>query len=204
MDKVIIYDNRSFSLGTTKRYYFATVKGRHVSLHRYKYEKEIGAIPDGWHIHHKDRNCFNNDIDNLEAIDPKAHSQLHPPTKEIIDKWQKAGIKKAPVWHASQEGKEWHLQNYLKNKHLIHKRISRPCRNCGKAHDTVKKVVNSFCSNACKSSWRRKNNPDMVNKKCPVCGIEFITRKYLPKTYCSLNCRPAPNPLGYHSRFLKQ
>lgn len=204
MEKTIIYDNRSFCLGSAKRYYFATIKGKRTSLHRYKYEKEIGPIPEGWHIHHKDRNCFNNSTDNLEPIDPHAHSKLHPPTKEVISKWQQAGSRKAPIWHASPEGKEWHFQNYLKNKHLLHKRFTRKCSHCGKVHETVKKAANCFCSNACKSAWRRKNKPDMVSKSCPACGSSFQTRKYLPKTYCSLKCKPAPNPLGYHSRFLKQ
>lgn len=102
MQQSIIYDNRKFTLGTAGRYFFARVNGKNTSLHRHKYSKEKGEIPHGFHIHHKDNNCFNNDIENLEAIDPSAHSKLHPTTEENLKKWQQAGIKAAPVWHASK------------------------------------------------------------------------------------------------------
>lgn len=196
MKQSIIYDNRKFTLGTAKRYFFATVKGKAVSLHRYKYQKEKGEIPHGWHVHHKDGNHFNNDTDNLQAIDPKEHSQLHPPNEETLRKWQAAGIAAAPVWHASKEGEEWHRQHYEKVKDHLHAKYSRMCKHCGKIHDTGKKEGNCFCSNKCKSAWRRKHKPDKKMVTCPTCKIQFETLKYLPNTYCSKKCKPAPNPWG--------
>jgi hypothetical protein len=200
MQKTIIYDSRSFTLGTKKRYYFATVLGKTTSLHRYKYEKETGPIPPGWHVHHKDRNCFNNDIDNLEAINPEQHSKLHPPSAENMIKWQKSGIKSASVWHGSSKGIDWHKSHYEKIKNKIHQRRGRNCDNCGAYIQTTRKAGHCFCGNNCKSAWRRKNKPDMKHFVCPTCGKSFITRKYLPAVYCSKQCKPAPNPLGYHAR----
>lgn len=197
MDKKIIYGGRTFSLGTTERYYFTHKQGKSISLHRYKYEREVGPIPDGWHVHHKDGNCFNNDVENLQAIDPKEHSKLHVTSVEVTTKWQQAGIKVAPEWHKSEEGKEWHRNNYYENaKDYLHKKYSRNCSNCDKEIETKRKNGSAFCTNACKSAWRRKNKPDMKIKPCETCGKEYETRKYLPTRFCSKECKPAPNPFG--------
>lgn len=201
MEKRIQYDNINFVLGSLGRYYFGKINGVHTSLHRYKYQKEKGPIPEGWHIHHKDGNCFNNDVENLEPIDPASHSRLHIPSKETLDKWQKAGIKKAADWHSSPEGLGWHNEHYEKIKEKLHAKIVRACSNCGSEVITQRKQVNVFCKNACKSMWRRNNKPDKIIKPCEKCGTRFETRKYLPARFCSKACKPAPNPLGYHSRF---
>ena len=34
-------------------------------------------IPKGWHIHHIDGNCGNNDISNLEMLSPDEHAKKH-------------------------------------------------------------------------------------------------------------------------------
>lgn len=38
---------------------------------------DLNFIPEGMHIHHKDENFKNNDINNLELIDPSKHGQIH-------------------------------------------------------------------------------------------------------------------------------
>ena len=196
MKKSIIYNNRKFTLGLQGKYFFATISGVHTSLHRYKYRMEKEEIPEGWHIHHIDGNCYNNEIDNLQAIDPKEHSKLHLPTEETLKKWQAAGIKAAPVWHASDEGEKWHRQHYEKMKAQLHKKNKRDCIMCGKSFESIRKDGNAFCHNNCKSKWRRKNNPDYKMTNCLSCGIEFKTLKYRPNKYCSKDCKPAPNPFG--------
>lgn len=68
--------------------------------------------------------------------------------------------------------------------------IERPakCVQCG--HDyTAKALWSRFCSNACKSKWRRKNHFDDTSKKCVVCGSEFSSNKYAKTTTCSSVCR---------------
>lgn len=44
--------------------------------HRLVYERMIGKIPEGFHIHHIDGNRGNNDISNLMAIDGRIHNSL--------------------------------------------------------------------------------------------------------------------------------
>jgi hypothetical protein len=41
------------------------------------YESVYGKIPEGYHIHHKDGNCYNNNIDNLECLSPEEHAKIH-------------------------------------------------------------------------------------------------------------------------------
>jgi hypothetical protein len=44
-----------------------------IPLHRIIYIMEHGHIPKGNHIHHRDKNTFNNSPDNLEAIEGTTH-----------------------------------------------------------------------------------------------------------------------------------
>ena len=46
-------------------------------LHRYKYEVEIGVVPNDWDVHHIDHNKLNNEIANLQAIPKAEHTKLH-------------------------------------------------------------------------------------------------------------------------------
>jgi len=50
--------------GITKKGYIR-INGK--MAHRIVWEKENGAIPDGYFIHHKDGNKQNNNINNLET-----------------------------------------------------------------------------------------------------------------------------------------
>ncbi|MBI2629986.1 HNH endonuclease [Candidatus Pacearchaeota archaeon] len=46
-------------------------------LHRWIYKNVHGKINDGYEIHHKDFNKFNNEINNLEELTPKEHQNKH-------------------------------------------------------------------------------------------------------------------------------
>lgn len=41
------------------------------------YEDHFGKIPKGYHIHHIDRNPYNNSIENLVCLSPEEHSKIH-------------------------------------------------------------------------------------------------------------------------------
>lgn len=74
----IIYDNIKFT-PSGHGYYRATIRTKHISLHRYKYEKEIGKIPEGYDIHHIDGNKQNNDLSNLECLSKSDHTKKYSP-----------------------------------------------------------------------------------------------------------------------------
>ena len=51
---------------------------RRVALHVDVYEKAHGIIiPEGYHVHHKDLNKLNNNLDNLELMTCNDHMKLH-------------------------------------------------------------------------------------------------------------------------------
>lgn len=72
----ILYDGIKFT-PSGKGYYRATSRGSHISLHRYKYTKEVGAIPPDHDIHHRDGDKQNNKLSNLECISKSDHARYY-------------------------------------------------------------------------------------------------------------------------------
>jgi hypothetical protein len=179
-EKYTIYKNeRYFSRGTKR-------------LHRVVYEYFKGKIPDGMHVHHIDGNPQNNNINNLTLVDANKHVRVHGKKRAINNKqWLKkfytAGIEKAKEWHASEDGHKWHKQHAKKFDfgHITYGK--KNCEVCG-SEFIAKKSDQKFCSNACKSKYRRIIGADNITKICPICGGEFTCSKYGKHTYCSKKC----------------
>ena len=72
----VMYDGVKFTQ-SEYGYYRATGREKHISLHRYKWLKEVGKIPNGCDIHHKDRDKTNNKISNLECLSKSEHTKKH-------------------------------------------------------------------------------------------------------------------------------
>lgn len=174
------------------------------SLHRQMWFDKHGEIPVGYHVHHVDGNAFNNTIENFELIESKWHLTYHAKEKVARDpELYRRNLDKArefaKAWHGSPEGIAWHTQNAINTGFGKFDYGKGNCLSCNKEF-TKKSYQSKYCSNACKSAFRRKNNPDKAPFNCLACGKEYITLKYLPARYCSSQCRPAPNPLGYKAR----
>ena len=59
-------------------YLSVSVNGKRQLLHRYIMEKFIGrSLKDDEHIHHKNLNKLDNDINNLQLVNPIEHGKLH-------------------------------------------------------------------------------------------------------------------------------
>lgn len=188
------FDGIKFTLCEKSGYY------RHQTLrkymHRYVWEYYNGKIPSGYEVHHIDFDKSNNDISNLQLLTSQEHHQLH---KELLTdqqrEWRRNNMNtkarpKAIEWHKSQKGSEWHSE-HIKQQHNNGK-FNRQliCTNCGKEFDGIlyKNGGNSFCSNACKSAYRRINDLDTIEQKCPICEKVFKTNKYRPSITCSRSC----------------
>ena len=52
------------------------------------YRENFGEIPKGWHVHHKDGDPLNNNPNNLIALSPEDHSEIHD--QEFV-KWASMG-----------------------------------------------------------------------------------------------------------------
>lgn len=165
-----------------------------VRLHRYIWEKYNGAIAPGFHIHHIDFNKQNNDISNLSILSAKEHEMLHAEmqTEELRQKKRDnltANARpKASEWHGSQEGREWHKQQYQKTKDVLHKEMVFNCTYCGKEYRAKNNGQNKFCSNNCKSAYRRKLGIDNIERLCSECGEPFTVNKYSKVERCE-SCR---------------
>lgn len=190
---VAIFDNLSFRKDK-RTGYFLNAK-THKRLHVYVWEYFNGSIPNGYHIHHKDFNKNNNELENLELLSASEHSKLHSNSwsKERYERQAKIlkekAIPKATEWHKSEDGREWHKEHYEQMKDKWYKKDDFVCLNCGKIFTAVVSGQNKFCSNKCKSAYRRKSGVDNEKRKCEVCGAEFTTNKYSKAKTCSRSCR---------------
>ena len=165
----------------------------HKRLHTYIYEKYNGEIPKGMQVHHIDHNKDNNEIDNLQLLTREEHNKIHYAEMNEEEKERRRknlelnARPKAIEWHKSEKGKDWHLKHYEKIKsklHVIHNFI---CIECGKQFES-EQTRSKFCSNKCKSKYRRKNKLDEITKKCIICGNIFTANKYRQAKTCSRKC----------------
>ena len=192
--KTVIIDGIRFTLSNGKKYHYNSKLRKH--LHQYVWEKENGKVPEGWEIHHIDRDTTNNDISNLEALPMLEHKAIHT---EMLhndpERLEKMRLNleinarpKANEWHGSSDGIEWHKEHYEKTKHKLHTKKEFECEQCGSSFIGVNNGVNRFCSNKCKSKWRRVNGLDDVTRECENCHKEFTVNKYSKTTHCSRSC----------------
>jgi hypothetical protein len=173
-----------------ERYFSRGTKRLHVAV----WEYYNGLVPEGFHIHHKDENTWNNSIDNLECINGSEHLSRHIKEKmqdEEFVKKQREQMDYARIyaskWHGSEEGIEWHREHGRKVAANLQPR-EFTCLHCGEKF--WKKPIGSikFCSNKCKSAWRRKQGLDNETRICEICGKEFVVSKYSKARTCSAAC----------------
>lgn len=188
------FDGIRFTLVNETGYYrHSTMR---IYMHRYVWEFYNGKIPKGYEIHHIDFDRGNNDISNLQLVSKAEHRKIHADL--LTDKqreWKRQNLNKnarpkAIEWHKSNEGTMWHSEQ-IKHMHKIGAfKRNLICTNCGKEYvgELHKNGGNAFCSNACKSAYRRLHKLDSIEKTCPICGNTFLTNKYRPSKTCSRSC----------------
>jgi hypothetical protein len=72
-----VYDGKTFTLRNTG--YFSLTTGNRTLMHRYVWEKEKGAIPDNYDIHHLNGIKSDNRIENLECLSKSEHTKRYSP-----------------------------------------------------------------------------------------------------------------------------
>jgi len=173
-------------------------------LHRCVYEYHFGKIEDGYHIHHKDFNKFNNNIYNLEKLSHSEHISLHAKKrcldKEWFDKFQSLGTESAKEWSKTDEGRKWYKQHYDNTKHLLNRKYMSVCKLCGKEYEAVNNGNSKFCSIKCRAKYRRDSGVDDVERMCEICGETFTTTKYKKTKTCSDKCRCYLRSLEYKNK----
>lgn len=163
-------------------------------LHRAVWEHYNGSIPSGFHVHHNDRDKGNNEINNLKLLPHSKHTTIHGYERadehyqEMCDNLSENARPKANEWHKSKEGKEWHRNHYKKIKDKLLKEVTLKCEYCGEEYTAPESTQSRFCSNKCKSAWRRKEGLDLETRICEYCGNEFKANKYRTARTCSKSC----------------
>lgn len=162
-------------------------------LNRAVWEYHNGEIPDGYDIHHIDHDKGNNDIENLKCLNRAEHNEIHgveasEQTKEKRRKHLESIRPLASKWHGSEEGRDWHKEQYQKTKDKLYVRKKYVCQYCGMEYEAVSKPRNRFCSNNCRAAWRRKTGVDDVERICIICGTRFRVNKYQKTATCSPVC----------------
>ena len=185
------FNGQKFTRDERTGYYLGTRVPRK-RMHVYVWEFYYGPVPEGYHIHHKDGNRANNSIENLEALPGREHEKLH--SDMLTDEqrqWRRDNMNQtarpaAIEWHRSEAGREWHKQHYEEMGDRMHERHTDTCLYCGKEFSALSN--SKFCSNACKSAYRRKAGVDDVERECPICGKLFRINKYRKTKTCSRSC----------------
>lgn len=163
-------------------------------MHRVVWEFYNTKIPEGYEIHHIDFDRSNNAITNLQLLTTTEHKQLHGAL--LTDEQREArrmnliqnAQPKATEWHKSGEGRTWHQALISQQRELGVFKHRLNCSNCGKEFIGEKHSKNVFCSNACKSAYRRNSKIDDVERVCEVCGKQFLVNKYKKTKTCSKRC----------------
>jgi ribosomal protein S27AE len=186
------FNGKVFRLYRGERYFSRGRTRMHVAVWEYYH----GKVPAGYHIHHKNENTHDNRIENLEAKPGGEHISEHSKKRfNNNEAWarsfQEAGIAKAPDWHRSDAGRKWHSEHALQNTAHIHQNsIDATCDCCGISFKTspIRQNRHRFCSNKCKSKWRRDNKVDHINYTCSKCNKVFVASKYDSRQFCGRSC----------------
>ncbi len=188
--------NRKFYLDKQTGYWISTDYPR-IRAHQWVWKCHHTMIPKGYHIHHKNEDKSDNRIENLELIEQSRHLKLHMDDR-LKDPIQLQKIKDncakirpmTKAWHASEEGKAWHKLHALKIGFGQNPLRAYICDQCQKSYQSKVPGDNGtrFCSNNCKSAWRRSQKKDIITKKCFQCSKDFDSHKYNKTLCCGRMC----------------
>ena len=155
-----IIDGFNFRLYPTEKYFkgWCVINGikTKTSAQRYVWQKHNGSIEKGLHVHHKDEDKSNNDIENLELLSPKEHSKKHfteERKQKAIKVLLEKAIPKSKEWHSSEIGRKWHKEHAKKS--LQCETRSGSCKHCGNGFET-KSRIQIYCSYKCKVDFNNK------------------------------------------------
>src|SRR3990167_3079030 len=194
--KFVVYKNKKYWVsGNGKYFYYCLYKKdgkckKRIALHRQVWmDANDKQISDGYDIHHKDGNVFNNESDNLECIKESDHHAEHMRARWAKNRKENyanllRAIEKSKQWHFSDEGREWHREQGKKSWIRREKKVFL-CKGCGKEYKAFRA---GFCSNNCCQKFYYKTKKYHEERICILCGKKFSVRKIESTRTCSHSC----------------
>jgi len=130
-------------------------------LHRYMYLQEVGVIPAGMHVHHKNHHKFDNRAGNFVLLRPGEH-------------WAEHEEERSTDWHSKGGKAAWAKDRYR----------SFTCDRCGAEFESRGTTGARYCSAACRDAASRPREA----RVCCVCGSGFVTMVRSTARTCSRKC----------------
>ena len=127
-------------------------------LHVEVYRNEIGPIPEGFEVHHRDFDTRNNLPSNLELLTTDAHTALHRQRlREFAIARNQIAIAQAAAkeWHRSEAGREWH-RKHAAATWATRGAITYTCEECRKEFTSRKLHNVRFCHQNCRARAHRR------------------------------------------------
>lgn len=160
------------------------------NLHRAVWEFHNGPVPEGYDVHHKDGDSFNNDIANLEVAPESEHHRSHMLKAERVEQSRSVldSVRHlAAAWHKSAAAKPVQRRAGMASWEN-RQSVSVECVVCGKKFETCFPSRTYLCSGACASARRRRSGKDNEKRRCVACGMEFEVGRYTKTRTCSKRC----------------
>ncbi len=185
--KGVVYKRYPDAKAWSDRAYYKAGKQR---LHRVVWVEHNGAIPKGYHVHHRNHDRGDNRVENLELMRGSDHNRHHSSRPEHIARIMPHLAKAraaAAKWHGSPEGIAWH-RDHAKKLRFGKRRASKRCAHCGDRFEGSDRKFNVYCSLNCRVAARRKRGTDDVQRTCLHCGSQFMVNRYWKNVFCSRRC----------------
>ncbi len=157
--------------------------------HRIIWEEDVGPIPEGHDIHHKDGNKFNNLLSNLECLSKADHMRLHAiEGREKRSACMKKNSANVHAWLKTEKGKKF-LSDKAKKQFEMRPEKEFTCEVCSEVFKSKHTRHVKYCSDNCVMKARRLRKADMEERVCVMCSNPFTINKYQLTKTCSFPCR---------------
>lgn len=157
----IEYDGVRWYQGKRDPYFRNSRRGL---LHRWMYVREVGPIPAGMQVHHRNHDKLDNRPENFVLLSPGEH-------------WAEHGDERGQDWHSQGGHATWAKAEYHQYT----------CEHCGTEFESRGTFGARFCSNRCRDYASRPRE----ERVCGVCGDTFTCQTRYPTTTCSRKCTAA-------------
>ena len=150
------FNDKIYKLSEKGYYYALGFYALHIDV--WKYHHGENSIPKGYHVHHKNFNKADNNIENLQLLTHSEHSKLHglarPFIKHICENCGKAFFSrkrhvKAIRFCSNKCKGEWQRASGKYNEQRI-------CMVCGNKFMVYKYDKTMTCSHECRSKIRKR------------------------------------------------